>query len=205
MDRQSIIDKMEMLGLLGDYRCTTDKKHLSKYKGEATSLKLPNIFQRLGSSAFEGNKHLVEIETNNRLRVIDYRAFYNCQSLTKVELNKGLIAIGENAFGYSNITSLELPRSLELLEKRAFYGCPLQDLYIRSEKISLDTIYEAVKITPEGKDRIRLHFPKSIKIKVLEEFIQMINSGQYSKSNPMNTTGLIKRGLEDVERIFDIE
>ncbi len=57
-------------------------------------------------------------------KISDY-AFYEVKYLEKVIMSEGVTHIGEGAFSYSKIKSIELPKSLEIIDGRAFYSCEL--------------------------------------------------------------------------------
>lgn len=74
-------------------------------------------------NAFVGASKLqsVIIESTNG---IGARAFYNCQRLTDISIDKGLLYIGESAFeNCYSLTTVSIPRSLESVDTRAFSGC----------------------------------------------------------------------------------
>ena len=47
------------------------------------------------------------------------KAFLDCSELTEVELNEGLLEIGEWAFGYTAIETVKFPNSLEKIGEKA--------------------------------------------------------------------------------------
>lgn len=53
-------------------------------------------------------------------KISDY-AFYGVKYLENVIVSEGVAHIGEGAFSYSSIKSIELPKSLEIIDSRAFY------------------------------------------------------------------------------------
>ena len=71
------------------------------YKGEPTSVTIPNSVTSIGD-----------------------RAFYGCSSLTSVTIPNSVTSIGDYAFdGCSGLTSVTIPNSVTSIGDRAFYGC----------------------------------------------------------------------------------
>ncbi len=53
-----------------------------------------------------------------------YGAFFNCTSLTSIEISDSVTGIGNNAFsGCTGLTSIEIPDSVTSIGYNAFYGC----------------------------------------------------------------------------------
>ena len=50
-------------------------------------------------------------------------AFYNCDGLGTITLPETLTYIDTNAFGNSNITSIEIPQDVTTINDNAFFGC----------------------------------------------------------------------------------
>lgn len=57
------------------------------------------------------------------LKSIDVYAFYGQPKLKKLSMSDGLVSIGECAFGGCGLPSLELPSSLQIIQKNAFRDC----------------------------------------------------------------------------------
>jgi len=90
--------------------------------GKALSYTVPDGTASIGAHAFRGSI-VKTVSLPTTLRTIDYFAFANCESLTGIEVPKGVTAIGESAF--SNCTALTaviLPSTLQTLGGRAFYN-----------------------------------------------------------------------------------
>lgn len=49
--------------------------------------------------------------------------FYNCDGLGTIKLPETLAYIGTNAFGNSNLTSIEIPQDATAIYDNAFFGC----------------------------------------------------------------------------------
>ncbi len=73
-------------------------------------------------SAFYGNKNIKSVTIPDTVKEIKYRAFYNCTNLNEVNLGKGVVEIGDSAFGYTSFTSIVLPDSLTVLGDSVFAG-----------------------------------------------------------------------------------
>ena len=55
---------------------------------------------------------------------IGSHAFYNCSSLTSINIPSGVPIIGENTFyGCSSLTSMTIPASVTSIGNDSFYGC----------------------------------------------------------------------------------
>ena len=55
---------------------------------------------------------------------IGYRAFFDCTSLTSIEIPSSVTSIGEGAFSYcSSLTSIEIPSSVTSIGSKAFGDC----------------------------------------------------------------------------------
>ncbi|KAK8837595.1 hypothetical protein M9Y10_036126 [Tritrichomonas musculus] len=88
-----------------------------------TNINIPKSIEVISKScfAFSGLK---SIEIPSSVKKIDSGAFYNCNDLSHVTLNSGLIEICENSFAFnSSLASIDLPDTITTIKSRAFYKC----------------------------------------------------------------------------------
>ena len=103
-----------------------------------TSIEIPNSVKTIGvisaisNGAFEGCSNLktVTFGENSQLTSIGNNVFYNCSSLTNIEIPNSVTSIGSGAFnGCSSLTSIEIPNSVTWLyfnnyhHRGAFENC----------------------------------------------------------------------------------
>lgn len=74
-----------------------------------TSVVIPDSLKVVGGSAFYMCKALTSVTLGSSVEKIDVDAFYNTLALKSITLPNSLKTIGEGAFGYSGITSIEIP------------------------------------------------------------------------------------------------
>lgn len=88
-----------------------------------------SVLRRVGMGAFE-RSGLESFSAPKSLQVIGSGAFYRCDRLHTVELNDGLVRLGDadstalhGAFQDSAVKRIDLPGSLRTLGQRTFDGC----------------------------------------------------------------------------------
>ena len=70
------------------------------------------------------NDYIVRAVIKNGITSIGDWAFYNCSSLTSIEIPNSVTSIGDNAFGLcSSLTSIEIPNSVTSIGDCAFEWC----------------------------------------------------------------------------------
>ncbi len=99
------------------YRCFMDCDFSGDLIIPEGTIKIPERFM----CAYSGR--LNSIVLPKTLKSIDEYAFYGQPKLKKLSMSDGLVSIGENAFGECGLPSLELPSSLQIIQKNAFKAC----------------------------------------------------------------------------------
>lgn len=96
---------------------TVTKIEQSAFSG-CTGLKeieLPPQLEEVGYSSFYGCSGLTEITIPSSVKTIRSGAFQNCTSLESVTLSEGIGEIGTEAFEYTKLKSLNIPKSVKKL------------------------------------------------------------------------------------------
>ncbi len=101
---------------------------LSSYKDVVTKVVFSDDFKAttIGESAFYWFPNLEEVATiPDCVESIEFRAFFNCTSLTKVTLPQGkkLTTLKDEAFFGCDFTSIELPATLTTIGQSVFKMC----------------------------------------------------------------------------------
>ena len=86
---------------------------------------LPKNLKEIGEHTFWSHSKLKKITISSGVQSIGYEAFAFCECLSEVIFEEGnLKSIDINAFlDCDLITELDLPKSLEVIGQRAFFGC----------------------------------------------------------------------------------
>lgn len=83
---------------------------------------LPGDLTLIGSSAFFNCESLTEVDIPSSVPSIEYATFYNCKSLQSITLPETIKLIGENIFnGCASLEEITLPDGIEQLP--TFKGC----------------------------------------------------------------------------------
>ena len=91
----------------------------------------------IGYNAFYGT-NLSSIELPSKVRIIQYGAFEECDSLAFVTLPANLEYLGNGAFQYCNsLTSIVIPDKVKQIKDFTFYGCPLESIVFPSNLESI--------------------------------------------------------------------
>ena len=124
-----------------------DKGILTKYKGKAKVVTVPDGVTRIGSRAFDNNHRIEKVILPDTVTSIGRSAFRFCEKLKVVEANN-LELLEEEAFWYSGIETIDLSR-VKVIEATAFNGCKnLKDIDLgRVEKIGNSAFSGCVLLT----------------------------------------------------------
>lgn len=78
----------------------------------------------IGEKAFYFCESLTKVTIPNSVTSIGEDAFFYCRSLASVTIPNSVISIGDSAFyGCASITSITIPNSVASMDECAFYGC----------------------------------------------------------------------------------
>ena len=135
---------------------------LTKYKGEATEVVIPDKVTNIGKSAFshcdkikkivipngvrnifdcafDGCKELTTIVLPQNLKSIGYMAFYDCGKLSNITFPRGMTSIDMNAFMYCySLKSVIIPINVMFMGSGVFYGIDDLTIYCRTGKKPLN-------------------------------------------------------------------
>lgn len=97
---------------------------LTKYKGNATAVKIPDGVIRIAFSAFDNCKSIETLVCPDSLVNVGDWAFSNCRSLKNVALSSNLKVIGEYAFNNcKSLAQIVIPDSVTMIGNSAFQEC----------------------------------------------------------------------------------
>ena len=94
---------------------------LTKYKGKAKVVTVPDGVTRIGSRAFDNNHRVEKVILPDTVTSIGRSAFRFCDKLKVVEANN-LELLEEEAFWYSGIETIDLSH-VKFIEATAFFKC----------------------------------------------------------------------------------
>ena len=77
----------------------------------------------IGSYAFENCESLTSITISDSVTSIGFFAFYYCENLTSITIPDSVTYLGAGAFGYSGLTSINLPNSITIIYNHTFEFC----------------------------------------------------------------------------------
>ena len=85
------------------------------------SVVLPDALKVIPCAAFMGCSHIVTAVLPRKLEYIGEGAFMDCHLLNTVQIPGGVKGIDNDAFAYTNLPAVQLPRGLIFLGDNAFY------------------------------------------------------------------------------------
>lgn len=116
---------------------------LCKYLGNETDVIVPENIDNMPVTTIANSCYaqtdIVSVSFTNEITKIEDYAFYKCQKLKEVNLNRGLKSIGDFAFkGCAALTEIKLPKSLEFVNLGAFMDCTeLKEIDIQSTNLNI--------------------------------------------------------------------
>lgn len=90
-------------------------------KKSKANIEIPDNITTIGKGAFAETK-IASVIIPASVRMIEYKAFANCDELKTVEFGENVEVIGDYAFAETKITNLNLPQNLRSIGKNAFEG-----------------------------------------------------------------------------------
>lgn len=113
------------------YKTLTD---LFTYRDIMREITLPKDWEKIPLSAFAGVKNLIKVTIHNNIKRIRLYGFSSCDNLREVifEENSQLEFIGAYAFQGCAFTSIEIPKSVTLIDLWAFRECSLDIITLQS-------------------------------------------------------------------------
>lgn len=88
-----------------------------------TSIIIPENVQSLGKESFRECNHLKSVNINAPITEIPQGCFVFCENLTSINIPNTVTQIGEMAFKRNAITSITIPKSVNIIEENAFIEC----------------------------------------------------------------------------------
>lgn len=101
------------------------------------------IIEKQGFSHCTGLK-IINLSSCAKLTTISYRAFYQCSSVSKILLPKGLKEIQESAFYNNSIEDITIPSSVEKIGAFAFQDCSKLKIITFEESSNLTSLERGV-------------------------------------------------------------
>ena len=87
------------------------------------SVSIPNSVETIGGAAFWTCDGLVNVTLPDGLTAIEDMTFDHCAALESIDLPAGITKLGYSAFGWSGLTSIEIPECVERIESNCFRSC----------------------------------------------------------------------------------
>lgn len=105
---------------------------LGNYYSDITTVTIPEGYDRLGDNAFLNRDKISTFNLPSTLTLIGKAAFKNCKKITSIKLNNGLQNIGKEAFTGTQLTSIDFPSSLRMIDDAAFFECKIFNLKLNA-------------------------------------------------------------------------
>lgn len=164
-----------------DYSVTEVSDWACAYQDGLTAVVLGANVKKVGVEAFS-NSAIQTFTAASALNFIDEAAFMGCASLTTLNLNEGLTAMGPNAF--LNCTALSwftLPSTLVTIDGNPWGGCSALEGFSVSEGNAKYSAVDGMLCTADGKTLLTFPAGKidATGAVVLPEGIEAIGAGAF--------------------------
>lgn len=192
------------------------------------SLTIQNGVEKIGKYAFstkegvhyeknslkniQANSYSLEgtIEIPQSVKEIDDYAFESNRALTQVVFNNGIEKIGINAFATCGFTSVEIPATVKIIEKGAFYGNQIASLTLQDglqvlEQGAFAQNYLTLVSVPGTVKRIgskAFYGNTTMDEIIINEGTEIIGSECFSYNQTISTISLPKSLLQIEEKAF---
>ena len=90
---------------------------------------------KINSMMFRDCINLKSVKIPDTVSSIEYKAFFNCYNLRTLDIPSSVKIIGEQAFCYSGLQKVSIPKNLIYFDVTAFAGCSsLTDVYLEASE-----------------------------------------------------------------------
>lgn len=108
---------------------------------------IPEIALRYGEEngiimpyRYFADESISEFQIDAKYQVVGNGAFARCINLNSIKFNEGLTEIGEAAFAYTGVRSIELPSTLQTIKREAFANCEqLEKIYVPDSVTTIES------------------------------------------------------------------
>ncbi|MCR5431401.1 MAG: leucine-rich repeat domain-containing protein [Lachnospiraceae bacterium] len=140
----------------------------------------------IGAAAFDSNKLITNVILSDDVRRIEEGAFYNCTSLSTVDLGKTEY-IGKDAFCKSGLTSIKIPETTTELTDNPFAYCDmLSDISVKKANTKFK-VRKGMLLNSSGKKVI-----SSPTVTEIEEFPSTVTTiGAYAFAGNKNLSTIV--------------
>lgn len=127
-----------------------DGKTLQNCPSSSSSVTIPDYITELGKGALSHNA-ISQVNLPKELQRIGVRAFFFCFDLHTIDLPEGLLNIDPEAFRYSGITELTIPKSVRFVGKDVLANCEaFRHLTILGSKTKMMRVCSAGELQPDA-------------------------------------------------------
>ena len=112
----------------GECDMSDDKEDLpfapwSNLKSSIKQVKIEDGIESISRFAFAWCINMTKVEIGSGVKTIDAYGFYDTKKLKDVVMSDGISTIDDQAFAFSAIEKITLPRSIKSINCYVFYGC----------------------------------------------------------------------------------